>query len=880
MIGSFTLLAQDTTSALAAAGAPAASAGSPSALELLDKPSITTTLGRTTYHFARLQPYEQQPWLYLVLGAAIVAVLAYVVLMYRRDAVELKRPIAWLLLALRIGAFAAALFYFLGLEKRSERQVVHNSRVVLLVDTSQSMAEEDDTTGGTKPASGSTAGKAGESRLDEIVAEFTSGKLLPELRKTHDVLIARFDRDLGRIATLTKLVPIVDSTSVPSDRSEVLAAISAEKSSASAPVRWAEQLLPQGDETRLGTALRRLILEERNTPLAGIVILSDGAQNAGIEPAAVVELAAEAKIPVFTVGLGSDVRPANIRISDFIAPPRAFPGDGFTITGYVQPSNYGRSSVAVELYSRDASERTGPGQLEQTQRVNLGADNEIVPVKFELKSDKPGRRTYHLQLAELSEDHNAADNRQEADVEIIDRKTRVLLLASAATREYQFLRNQLQRDKDVIVDVFLQGAAPGISQDAHEILFEFPATKEALYNYDAIVAFDPDWAALDADAVKRDEMLDLIERWVAEEAGGLIAIAGPVHGDDLARVPELTKIRNLYPVTFQRRLSQLTDSQFGSTEPLPVQFTPDGRLAEFLWIADNSVQSQGAWAGFPGVYGYYDVKAPKPGATVYARVGESSASGLGTASLLTDEGQVYMAGQIYGSGRVFYLGSGEMWRLREYDEAYFERLYTKLIRHVSQGRLLRGSSRGVLLVERDRYRPGETVIVRAQLSDAQHEPLTLPTVTLQVTQPDTTTKAVSLAADENHKGMYLGQFSVLQEGSYRLDLPVPESVDDQLSRRFQVQGSNPERENSQRNNQLLSEIATGTKALYYRGLTAIGGSQGLPALATQLRDRSETITLTGAPDEAFQKRQMYWLMGLLCGCLCLEWLIRRLSKLA
>lgn len=874
MIGNFSLLAQNVSSALAATGAPASPTGNSSPLEILDKPAVSSTIGRTTYHFARLQPYEQQPWLYLVLGAAIVSVLAYVVVMYRRDAVELKRPIAWLLLALRIGAFAAALFYFLGLEKRSERQVVHNSRVILLVDTSQSMAEGADLTTGAKASS------ADASRMDQIVAEFTSGKLLPELRKTHDVLIARFDRDLGRVATLTKLVPVDEAGKPAADQAaDGTSAKSGDKSNANAAIQWAEQLLPQGDETRLGTALRRLILEERNTPLSGIVVLSDGAQNAGIEPASVLELAEEAKIPVYTIGLGSDIRPSNIRISDFVAPTRAFPGDGFTVTGYVQPSNYKRTSVTVELYSRDASEKTGPGQLEKTQRVNLGEDNEIVPVKFELKSDKAGRRTYHLQLAEVGDDYNSADNQQEADVEIIDRKTRVLLLASAATREYQFLRNQLKRDKDVIVDVCLQGAAPGISQDANEILYDFPATKEALYNYDAIVAFDADWAQISPDPVKRDELLNLVEQWVAEEAGGMIVIAGPVHGDDLARVPELAKIRNLYPVTFQKRLSQLTDSQFGSTEPLPIQFTPEGWQAEFLWIADNGPQSQGAWTGFPGVYGYYDVKAPKPGATVYAHVG-SAASGSDSASLLADDGQVYMAGQIYGSGRVFYLGSGEIWRLREYDEAYFERFYTKLIRYVSQGRLLRGSSRGVLLVERDRYRPGETVIVRAQLSDAQHEPLTLPSVTLQVTQPDTTTKAVSLTADENRKGMYLGQFSAIQEGSYRLDLPVPESVDDQLSRRFQVQGSNPERENSQRNNQLLSEIAKSTKALYYQGLKSAGGGQGLPALTTQLRDRSETMTLTGAPDEDFQKKQMYWLMGILCGCLSLEWLIRRLSKLA
>ena len=82
-------------------------------------------------------------------------------------------------------------------------------------------------------------------------------------------------------------------------------------------------------------------------------------------------------------------------------------------------------------------------------------------------------------------------------------------------RDYQFLRNQLHRDKSMIVDVLLQTAQPGISQDAAKILDQFPSTRKELYQYDCIVAFDPDWTKLDAAQV------DLLEKWVSEEAGGL-----------------------------------------------------------------------------------------------------------------------------------------------------------------------------------------------------------------------------------------------------------------------------------------------------------------------------------------------------------------------
>ena len=93
-----------------------------------------------------------------------------------------------------------------------------------------------------------------------------------------------------------------------------------------------------------------------------------------------------------------------------------------------------------------------------------------------------------------------------------------------------------------------------------------------------------------------------------------------------------------------------------------------------------------------------------------------------------------------------------MWRLRAVDDAYFEQFYTKLIRHVSQGRLLRGSSRGVLLVGQDRYMLGSTVEVRAQLTNARLEPLDLPSVNLQMIQPDGTAQTIALRADPKPGG--------------------------------------------------------------------------------------------------------------------------------
>jgi len=823
---------------------------------LVANPLLAQTTTRTTFELGRFQAYTER-WHYLVLALLCAAIVAFAIWMYRRDSVELRPGVSWLLLALRIFALGGLLAFYLHLEKRTERKVVHNSRVLVLVDTSLSMGLHD-TTASAVPAT--------PNRLDQVVSVLTEGELLHKLREKHDVTIGRFDSDLSRIASFGKL----EVQASPDTKSVAPAAAATDAKTITDPKGdWAAALLPQGSETRLGQSLRQLINDERSTPLAGVIVFSDGGQNSGIDPSTAIAVARDAKVPIFTVGIGSDKRPANVRVSDLVAPARAYPGDSFNITGYLQSEGLADRAVSVELSSRATGEagKVDEGKVEGSQRITLGGRGEVVPIKFDITPAEKGRRMYRLRVKAPPDDSNANDDQQEVDIEIVDRKTKVLLIASGPTREYIFLRNQLRRDKETVVDVWLQSAPSGVSQDANKILESFPSTPQELFDYDCIVAFDPDWKALDAGQV------DLLERWVAEKAGGLIAVAGPVQMDRWVQDPKLAKLRGLYPVEFNRRLSLMEEGRFGSTTPWPVDFTREGIEAEFMWLADNGPRSQQIWASFPGVFGYYGVRGAKPGATVYGRYSDPDA-------MSGDQKPAYMVGQFYGAGRVFYEGSGEMWRLRALDDSYFEQYYTKLIRHVSQGRLLLGSSRGMLLVDRDRYLLGNTVVVRAQLSTVQFEPLDVPSVALEIVRPDSTGETLQLAADPARKGMFVGQFTALQEGTYRLQMAVPDSDAEQLTRRIQVKVPDLERENPERNDAILSEIAKRTGGLYYVGTEAVLGTRGVPPLVNQLQDHTETTYLAGVTDRDFEHDWMQGLLIGICGALCLEWLIRRLSRLA
>lgn len=850
---------------------------------------LADALLRTRFEWGRIQTLSE--WMspaaaWTLLVAAAVAVLLLAVLVYRRDAEELRPVTAGVLVALRVAALLGLFVLFLQPQWRTEREEVHPSRAVVLVDTSLSMGLSDATPGDSRSAA--------TTRAQQLAAALNHHALLRQLRGQHDVIVLRFDEAVAPITSLARLPrsseggPAADSGQgssadsqagpQPGAKSPGLVSSDAAPAVATDDIDWQSYLKPAGRETRLGQALRQVLAEQRNVPLAGIVLLTDGGQNAGPPAETALELAREANVPIFAVGVGSPERPVNVRVYELEAPERAHPGDPYMVTGFIQAQGLSGQVITAELYMA-TKEPNSKEELAGTEQVVLGRDGDVVPVKFQLTPTGTGRRRLSLRLRVPRSDHNPDDNHRDAEIEIVDRKLRVLLFAGGPLRDYQFLRTLLYRDPSTVVDVYLQSAEGNISQEADQILDHFPDTREALFAYDCIVAFDPQWHTPPDARVAglTSTQADLLETWVAEQGGGLILVAGPVHaGQALGgwiQDPAMGMIRGLYPVDFPRSFTVLERNTYVSREPWPLEFTREGREAEFLWLADTEAENERAWAAFPGVYACQPVRGPKAGATVYAYYSDPRAAPTG-------QRPVYFAGQFYGSGRVFYMGSSELWRLRRHDEGYFERLYTRLIRHVSQGRLLRQSSRGTLLVDKDRYLLGGTAEIRAQLTNAQLQPLVAPSVSLEVFQPDGKVQTIRLRADPSRPGLFAGQITLLQEGDYRLELPVPESDNERLTRRVQVRLPDLERENPQRNDALLSRLAEGSRGRYYRDLETALAPGTSDTLAAQLRDCTRTSILTEAPNPAWEQFWRQVMMFGLCGVLCLEWLIRRLMKLA
>ncbi|MCA9131792.1 MAG: hypothetical protein KDA45_01500, partial [Planctomycetales bacterium] len=652
-----------------------------------------------------------------------------------------------------------------------------------------------------------------------------------------------------------------------------------EESSAplSLPNDWFAALQPTGTETHLGDAIKSILERELGGPLAGVVLLTDGRNNAGSDPRQILPTALNMRVPLYVVGLGSEHSPPNLQLVEIDTPKRLYPGDRFSLTALVGSSDFAGRSVTVQI---TAGPKDAPLQtlgIEAEKQVELPADGSMLPVPFELAPKSVGQWQYAAQVLPLPGESDARDNLRGTLIEVIERKNRVLIVAGGPTREYQFVRNLLYRDRDVESHVLLQTGTEGSSQEAQQLITEFPADRAALSQYDAVLAFDPDWTQFS------DRSVTALEQWVAEQAGGLVMVAGSVEMPKWiaksASGSRSQQLRSLSPVVLdQRGSSLLAAGRVEATTAWPLTITPDGQQTDFLWLSDDAQTSGRLWDDFDGVYSYYAAYALKPGAKALALFSDPTAA-------VDGQPPIYMASQFYGAGRVVFLGGGEMWRLRRVGDQYFDRFYTKLVRWVSQGRLLMDSDRGILLVDREQATLGDQVVVRAVLKNERYEPLLQSEVVARLLDAQGRNLPLVLRplADGSQPGVYTGQFPVQVPGEYGLQLQLGGLASDEvLTATVDAKVPAREMQHSERNDELLRQLAVETGGKYWTGAdqTLIAEGPDQPDIVSLITPQDQVAFLPGAADRTFQLRWRGWLLAWIAGSLSLEWLARRLHRLA
>ena len=119
--------------------------------------------------------------------------------------------------------------------------------------------------------------------------------------------------------------------------------------------------------TAIGDSLRQILDENRGQPVAGVLVVTDGANNTGTPPAEIADVAKQDGIPLFLYGVGI-VGPKDIAVREIVGPRGAFVKERAEFTVKVRAPGYTGRVVKVQLKA--------DGKKVDEQEVKLNGDGE------------------------------------------------------------------------------------------------------------------------------------------------------------------------------------------------------------------------------------------------------------------------------------------------------------------------------------------------------------------------------------------------------------------------------------------------------------------------------------------------------------------------
>lgn len=255
---------------------------------------------------------------------------------------------------------------------------------------------------------------------------------------------------------------------------------------------------PEGESSDLLAGLERAREEGGGRPLAGIVLLSDGADNADLEG---TTLSVEAKerlqrlgAPVSTINVVDADGFRDAAVMEVLSDEFAFVHNTIEIEALIQATGIGARSVPVTLKRE--------GAVIDTQEITLenGRPKKVV---FKTKPDQIGEFVYEISIPALAGEAVASNNVRSFVLQVIRDKIRVLQVAGRPSWDERFLRQHLKENPNVDLISFFILRTPTDMPSATEdelSLIPFPTDQlftTELQSFDVIIFQNFDYRPYD-----------------------------------------------------------------------------------------------------------------------------------------------------------------------------------------------------------------------------------------------------------------------------------------------------------------------------------------------------------------------------------------------
>lgn len=415
----------------------------------------------TTWRLGQSFPWPAWFLLLFAVGAGL-----YIIWVYQRDAGHLSRRARFALVALRLSAVAVLLLILSEATLSIERTGL--PFVVIMLDNSGSMGTEDtpakseDRVAADALLTAAKFDRPSRLNLGKSLLLRDDGALLKQLIENHKLRIysvAEAESLLGenaylRSGEIDRLLPKL------------------------------RDLGTQGEQSRLGEALRGVLNALRGAPPSAVVVISDGITTDGEKLSSAARYARQKSVPLFVVALGNAEPVRDLELHNLLVDEVAFVNDPVTLSCTLTGHGLTGRTTAVTLRTRNDS------QTLASQDVMIGEDGKPQKIEITFTPTRTGDYELVIEARPVPEETNPRNNRDIRRVTVRDEKIRVLLVDNLPRWEYRELKALFEREKTVDLKTVLQDSDGEYAQEDLFALPHFPVTRDELFQYDVLILGD------------------------------------------------------------------------------------------------------------------------------------------------------------------------------------------------------------------------------------------------------------------------------------------------------------------------------------------------------------------------------------------------------
>ena len=383
---------------------------------------------------------------------------------------------------------------------------------------------------------------------------------------------------------------------------------------------------PDGRQTDMGSSLMEALKQQSGGRIASVVLVGDGANNAGLDPLAAAQHFRNQQVPIMPVGLGSETAGTasrDIAAREVVAGPTVFVKNDLQVRGTLDVRGFPGQSLQVELLVEGEPRPVATGRVE----VPDGGE-QVVPVRnLKWIPSTPGEKKITLRVKPEEGELVQGNNEISTYVDVLKGGLSVLFLKGANfSWEPKFLIRALDASRDIEADfVEVREAArtgQALIDDA-----EFAPGHRDVYVLGDIPA-----------ANLSDRQHRLLAEAVARGAGLMMLGGRSSFGPGgWASTP----IADVLPVAIHPGDAQLEPE--GGLKVRPIATALDNYV---LRLSPDKAENARIWDDLPNITGANQFGPSKPTASVLARTVELN--------------EPVMVSQDVGAGRAIAFG-GETW---------------------------------------------------------------------------------------------------------------------------------------------------------------------------------------------------------------------------